>query len=374
MITDCPSSASPMTPTGHALSNATISILVPAYNAEAHIEACLRSVLAQMQPQHALVVVDDGSRDRTAELVEGLARAFPHASVTLIRQRNQGISGARNRLLAAAAGDYVQWLDADDLLLPGTLAALDEVIAAHAPDAVACDFNAWHPEQPRRTHRVSLAYPPGELVRDRDAILCRFFADRHIYVWNNVLRRAVYERVAAPVFPVGRVFEDVSVVSTLLARCDNLVRLARPTVDYRQHAASLKMDTSAKWCVDFAQALGQVKQGFAPLPVGNKARLHIDATACHFYIRIVKNSYQLPWGEGRVARDQVRSIFADSLFHPVEQVLAAMQDGLEYSHDRKFDASVAAQVRSALSGNIAFALAKTASQRLKMWRQRRLAA
>jgi hypothetical protein len=323
-----------------------------------------------MRAHHALVVVDDGSRDNTAELAEGVAREFPHASVTLVRQQNQGISGARNRLLAAATGDYVQWLDADDLLLPGTLDALDEAIAAHHPDLVACDFNAWHPDQPRKTHRVSLGYPAGAPVSDRDEILCTFFADRHNYVWNHVLRRGVYERLAAPVFPVGRVFEDVAVVSGLLARCDSLVRLARPTVDYRQHAGSLKMATSAKWCVDFAHALGQVKQGFAGLPVSDKVRLHIDATACHFYIRIVKNSYQLPWGEGRAAREQVRSLFIGSLFHPVGQVLAAMEQGMAYSHDRRFDAAVARQVRKALADSFAFGLLKTASQRVRMWRQR----
>jgi hypothetical protein len=164
-------------------------------------------------------------------------------------------------------------------------------------------------------------------------------------VWNNVMRSAVYERVPAPVFPVGRVFEDVSVVSSLLARCESLARLARPIIDYRQHAASLKMATSAKWCVDFAQALGQVKAGLAGLPVSDKVH------AC-----------------------TSKRLFLDSLFHPVGQVLAAMRGGLEYSHDRRFDASVATQVRSALSGNLAFTLAKTASQRLKMWRQRRLAA
>jgi hypothetical protein len=359
-----------MTSAGHAQSNATISILIPAYNAQQHIEACLRSVLAQMQAHHALVVVDDGSRDRTAELVEALAREHPQADLTLVRQANQGISGARNRLLEAATGDYVQWLDADDLLLPGTLAALDEAIATHAPDVVACDFNAWHPDQPRKNHTVALGYPAGTLLRERDEILCTFFADRHIYVWNNVMRRAVYERVPAPVFPVGRVFEDVSVVSSLLARCDSLVRLTQPTIDYRQHAASLKMATSAKWCVDFAQALGQVKAGFAGLPVSDKVRLHIDAAACHFYIRIVKNSYQLAWSEGRAAREQVKRLFLESLFHPVDQVLAAMELGVQFSHDRRHDAAVARQVRKALADSVAFGLLKTASQRVKLWRQR----
>jgi glycosyltransferase involved in cell wall biosynthesis len=356
------------------VSQPTISILVPAYNAAFHIDACLRSILTQMHPNHALVVIDDGSRDDTADIVSSLRQEYADANFTLIRQDNQGISAARNRLLKAATGEYIQWLDADDLLLPGTLDALDAVIAQHRPDVVACGFNAWHPEQMRKTHRVSLGYPFDTLLRELDAILCTFFADRHIYVWNNVMRREVYGRVPAPVFPVGRVFEDISVVSRLLAECGSLYHLARPTVDYRQHGSSLKMGVSSKWCVDFAKALRQVKEGFRELPVSDKARLHLDAAACHFYIRIVKNSYQLPWQEGHAAREQVKALFEDSLFHPVDEVLAAMQRGLEYSHDRGFDASVAAQVRNALSGSLLFSLAKTASQRLKMWRQRRAAA
>jgi glycosyltransferase involved in cell wall biosynthesis len=356
------------------LSNATISILVPAYNAAAHIDACLRSILPQMQPHHALVVVDDGSRDQTAELVEALFREFRDANAMLVRQQNQGISGARNRLLAEATGEYIQWLDADDLLLPGTLAALDEAIATHRPDLVACDFNAWHPDNMRKTHRVTLGYPPDALMSDREAILCSFFADRHIYVWNNVMRREIYGRVPAPVFPVGRVFEDISVVSRLVAECASLYHLARPIIDYRQHAASLKLGISAKWCVDFVQALRQVKESFRGLPVTDKARLHIDVTACHLYITIVKNSFQLSWGAGRVAREEVKRVFLESLFHRVDEVLAAMERGVEYSHDRKFDAAVAGQVRKALANSVAFSLAKTASQRVKMWRQRRATA
>jgi glycosyltransferase involved in cell wall biosynthesis len=356
------------------LSQAAISILVPAYNAQAHIEASLRSILTQLQPHHALIVVDDGSRDQTGELVEGLFREFAHADATLVRQPNQGISGARNRLLAAATGEYILWLDADDILLPGSLAAVDEAIAAHRPDVVACDFNAWHPDNMRKTHRVSLGYPPDALLLDPEAILCSFFADRHIYVWNNVMRREIYGRVPAPVFPVGRVFEDISVVSRLVAECASLYHLARPVIDYRQHAASLKLGISAKWCVDFVQALRQVKESFRGAPVSDKVRLHIDVTACHLYITIVKNSFQLGWREGCAAREQVRAQFVDSLFHPVDEVLAAMERGVEYSRDRRFDAAVAGQVRKALAGSLVFSLAKTASQRLKMWRQRKAAA
>src|SRR3954469_1644306 len=94
----------------------TLSIIVPAYNAERFIEPCLRSVLAQLEPQHALVVVDDGSQDETGELAEQLRCEFGHADFTLIHQQNQGIAGARNRGLEAACGQYVLFVDADDLL------------------------------------------------------------------------------------------------------------------------------------------------------------------------------------------------------------------------------------------------------------------
>ncbi|MFL6671663.1 MAG: glycosyltransferase family 2 protein [Massilia sp.] len=350
-------------------SQKTLSVIVPAFDAARFIEPCLRSILAQLEPQHALVMVDDGSRDDTHAVAERLRDEFAHADFTLIRQPNQGIAGARNRGLAAAAGQYLLFVDADDLLEPGALLALDAVAKAHQPDVIACDFNAWRPDKQRKSHRVSLGYPPNTLMRDRDEILLHFFADRHMYVWANVFRREVYERVPQPVFPLGRVFEDVSVLSHLLARCDSLYHLARPIIDYRQHAASLKRAVSAKWCVDFVSALQQVKHAFSTVPASDAVRMHIDATACHFYIGIVKNSYQLPWREGRAVRDQIRQLFLDSLFHYPLAVLAAMENGALQSRDSKADVAAARQARKALEGDIGFAIAKTASRKIKLWQR-----
>lgn len=91
-----------------------VSIIVPAYNAERWISACIDSALAQTWPRTEVIVVDDGSRDATALV------ASRHAcgSVRVISQRNRGASAARNTGLRAARGDYVQFLDADDLLHP----------------------------------------------------------------------------------------------------------------------------------------------------------------------------------------------------------------------------------------------------------------
>ena len=91
-----------------------VSILIPAYNAEKYIADTLRSALAQTWERTEIIVVDDGSRDTTASVAE----TFESSNVIVVRQSNQGASAARNRALSLAKGDYIQYLDADDLLAP----------------------------------------------------------------------------------------------------------------------------------------------------------------------------------------------------------------------------------------------------------------
>ncbi|KQQ87774.1 glycosyltransferase family A protein [Massilia sp. Leaf139] len=343
----------------------TLSIIVPAYNAAGFIEDCLDAILPQMGAAHELIVIDDGSRDATADLVEAAAARHPACAVNLVRQPNGGVSSARNRGLLEARGEYIVFVDADDLLLPGMLAALDAVVGEHHPDVIACDFNAWRPEKGDARRLVTLGYPAGVLLRERDAILQTFFADRHTYVWANVFRRAIYLRQPQPLFPPGRVYEDVSTLSRLLADCDSLYHLARPIIDYRQHAASITKAVSPSWCVDFATALLDVRRGMEAHAVSDQVRMLVDVMACYFYIGIVKNSFQLSWSEGQTARARVKAIFLESLFHPAEQVLQAMENGTILTRDARGDAATARQVRKALAGSWMFSVMKTVSRRLK---------
>jgi glycosyltransferase involved in cell wall biosynthesis len=89
-----------------------VSILIPAYNAEGTIAETLRSALAQTWRNKEIIVVDDGSKDRTLEV----ARQFEPAGVKVVTQANQGAIAARNHAYAISSGKYIQWLDADDLL------------------------------------------------------------------------------------------------------------------------------------------------------------------------------------------------------------------------------------------------------------------
>jgi glycosyltransferase involved in cell wall biosynthesis len=92
-----------------------VSVIVPAYAAERFIGEAIESVLAQTYAPLELIVVDDGSADRTAEVAAGYPRA------TLLRQPNAGPAAARNRGLEAARGELISFLDADDMMVPDKL-------------------------------------------------------------------------------------------------------------------------------------------------------------------------------------------------------------------------------------------------------------
>lgn len=101
-----------------------VSILIPAYNAQEWIAETIRSAQAQTWEPKEIIVVDDGSKDQTLQI----ARRFESDSVRVVGQPNQGASAARNTAFSLSHGDYIQWLDADDLLAPDKIARQMEAI------------------------------------------------------------------------------------------------------------------------------------------------------------------------------------------------------------------------------------------------------
>ena len=105
--------------------NPLVSILVPAFNAEEWISGTIESALAQTWTRKEIIIVDDGSTDQTL----AISRRFASREVSVIAQENQGAAAARNKAFSICQGDYIQWLDADDLLAREKIAKQVEALA-----------------------------------------------------------------------------------------------------------------------------------------------------------------------------------------------------------------------------------------------------
>ena len=116
-----------------------VSILIPAFNASQWIAETITSALAQSWPRKEIIVIDDGSTDETL----AIARRFSSNEVRVIAQSNQGAAATRNSLFALSRGDYIQWLDADDLLSPDKVALQMEAAAACRGGARTLYSSAW---------------------------------------------------------------------------------------------------------------------------------------------------------------------------------------------------------------------------------------
>jgi len=181
------------------------TVLIPLYNKAAYIRNTLESVLAQTFTDFEILVIDDGSTDAGAHLVED----FSDDRIRLIHQRNAGVSAARNRGIAQARGDWVAFLDADDWQHPEFLAAL--VLAqTTCPEAcaVATDFlrfphteGAWPPHW-----ALPSSQPQIELITDLSA---RWMHGPSLCSSSVAVRRDLLQSMQ-PCFPVGEsVGEDL---------------------------------------------------------------------------------------------------------------------------------------------------------------------
>lgn len=217
-----------------------LSIIIPVYNAEKYLDECLGSLFDQdlSENEYEIVCVDDGSADRSAELIGLWQRK--HANIVLIQQANSGVSVARNTGVDAAAGDFIWFVDADDLIAPRVLDALKQAALAEPCDCLlfenCFEFNeALTSEQARQRAEGRLApntkYNGGVVV-------------------TRWIRREFLLRSAVRFHPELRFAEDLTfnyeleMLRPRTARCGALVYF------YRRNPSSATRNTARRRSVE----------------------------------------------------------------------------------------------------------------------------
>lgn len=159
-----------------------LSVIIPAYNAAAYLQPCLDSIFSQEYSDFETIVINDGSTDNTATLLE------QYPQVKVIRQENQGMSTARNRGIDEADGEYILFVDSDDLLTEGALATLAPELTGE--DIIGFNAKKMHEATGEYSYLPTVSEPE---TSDGWTYFCRHRLDptdiHFVCIWQRAYRR-----------------------------------------------------------------------------------------------------------------------------------------------------------------------------------------
>lgn len=208
-----------------------LSVLVPMFKVEAYLDQCLGSIIGQADAGVEIVICDDCSPDAGPAIAQRYVERYPGQVRMISHAQNRGISATRNSLLDAAQGDYLWFVDSDDWLRPGAIAAIADVVRRSGPDLIGCNYRK------RGWRKSAFVGPHDRLLTDRDQIVGGICRSRKMYAWVRVARRELWADGLR--FPEGRVFEDAAVIPRLALRARSYVHIVRPLIEYRVRAGSI---------------------------------------------------------------------------------------------------------------------------------------
>lgn len=204
-----------------------VSIVVAAYNVEAYIEKCLKSIQNQTLKNIEVLIINDGSTDQTPQLCEAFAKQDERFH--LISQPHQGLSEARNRGIHEATGKYIAFVDGDDFVHPSMYEQLYNCAIEQYVNFVLCGYTKVWPE----TKREKKIRVNETIIKKRNKSL--YFLEKHdeslVVVWNKLFLRQIILNHQL-LFENRTFFEDVSFVARYLSLIDRMGVVQQPLYYY----------------------------------------------------------------------------------------------------------------------------------------------
>ena len=183
-----------------------VSIIIPVYNNEQYIEKCIQSVLNQTFENFEVIVINDGSTDKSGEILEKLNRE--DSRIILIEQKNQGVAVARNRGMNKATGKYISFIDSDDYVSNDYIEYLYRLIVENNGDISIVLPQVFFDEQ--KSVEINNKKEKIKIYNPKDALLTMMYQKEFdTSAWGKLYNRKLFRDVK---FPVRKLYEDISTI------------------------------------------------------------------------------------------------------------------------------------------------------------------
>lgn len=220
------------------MTNDLISVIIPVYNTEKYLNKCVETVTQQTINNIEILLIDDGSTDNSGKLCDEWANR--DSRIRVFHKPNEGLSATRNYGLKHAKGNYVAWVDSDDYVAPFFVEKLYNKLIDNDADMSMCNFYGLQGD--------ILTFDGASRIFDATYTSKQFM--EMVYttgffcvIWNKMAKKEAFYNV---LFPVGRRFEDASVMRRLAENCNKIVVFDEPLYYYRRHEASITMKKRSK--------------------------------------------------------------------------------------------------------------------------------
>ena len=228
-----------------------ISIIVPVYQAEKTLSECIESILSQTMPDFELILVDDGSTDGSGDLCDSYAAK--HDKIRVIHKENKGAAAARNTGVLEAAGEWICFIDSDDVIAPDFLEVLIHTADETGADIVSCAYVKCSREEARYgkalfDQKISAGSDTTE-YRGKDGVRALLYQKGFISApWGMISKRKLWNGVS---FPEGSAAEDMGTIYRLFLEASSIARTDRVLYGYVVSASNTVFSTSSKRNPDY---------------------------------------------------------------------------------------------------------------------------
>lgn len=228
-----------------------ISVVVPVYNVEAYLEACVKSLMSQTYPNIELILIDDGSTDASPDLCELIASQC--SKISAYHKENGGLSSARNYGVKVAHGKYLAFVDSDDIVSLDFIQVLYQAIAATGSQIASVPFISLPSQEflmDDVTHRMS-----AEAIAAKDA-LTRLLLRNGINE-SACGKLASKETWSSHPFPEGKVYEDLSIMCQVIDSAEHIALIDVPLYGqvYRSGSITRSNTITSRQFLDYREAM-----------------------------------------------------------------------------------------------------------------------
>lgn len=215
-----------------------LSIIIPCYNSAEFIEECLESVLPNIQRDMEVIVVNDGSKDNSNDIIIKIAHRYPDKNLIIINQDNAGLSAARNKGLSIASGEYISLLDSDDLFDQKFWSEVPHLLNDSSIDIIEFNAEQFENELSNIVEHIDCAVFSGKKLISSIEQLKPAFQRCKWYPWARVYKKSLFLDNNIE-FPEGRLYEDMSTIPALYLKCKCIFGINKSLIWYRFHKKSI---------------------------------------------------------------------------------------------------------------------------------------